>query len=59
MPLETFSILNSTILAYLDPGAGSMQFQVLVATILSAGFFLKTHLVHAKYQIGRFFRRDD
>jgi hypothetical protein len=59
MSLETFSALNTTILAYLDPGSGSMQFQILVATLLSAGFFVKVHLVNVKYRIGRFFKRGE
>ena len=28
--------------AYLDPGAGSMMLQVLLATVLSSAFFMKT-----------------
>jgi hypothetical protein len=28
--------------AYLDPGAGSMLLQVLLASFLSAGFFMKS-----------------
>ena len=38
------------ILAYIDPGTGSMVFQVLAAAILSAGFFfrgLRTAIVGA------------
>jgi hypothetical protein len=30
------------LLAYLDPGMGSMVFQVILASALSASFFLKT-----------------
>jgi hypothetical protein len=32
----------SSLLAYLDPGTGSMAFQILVASLLSTSFFLKT-----------------
>jgi hypothetical protein len=32
----------SHLLAYLDPGTGSMAFQILVASLLSTSFFLKT-----------------
>ncbi len=31
----------SCVLAYLDPGTGSMAFQILVASLLSTSFFLK------------------
>jgi hypothetical protein len=45
---ETFDIAQTMIqaapqlLGYLDPGMGSMVFQVLLASALSASFFLKT-----------------
>jgi hypothetical protein len=45
---QTFDIAQTMVLAtphllgYLDPGMGSMVFQVLLASALSASFFLKT-----------------
>ncbi len=33
---------SSSLWAYLDPGMGSMVFQVLVAGLLSSSFFLKS-----------------
>jgi hypothetical protein len=58
MLYETLSGLDTTtLLAYLDPGMGSMQLQIIVAGILSFGFFVKTSLVHAKHRIGRFWKR--
>ena len=36
-------------LAYIDPGAGSLLIQVIIATILAVPFFLRT-------QLGRLFR---
>jgi hypothetical protein len=33
---------STSLWAYLDPGTGSMVFQVLVAGLLSSMFFLKT-----------------
>jgi hypothetical protein len=42
--LEGFDAVASTsvVLGYLDPGTGSMAFQILVASLLSTSFFLKT-----------------
>jgi hypothetical protein len=37
-----------TVLAYLDPGTGSMVLQVLLAGLLSTSFFLKTWLRQAR-----------
>jgi hypothetical protein len=47
LSLETFDCARTTIqslsvLGYLDPGTGSMVFQVLVAGVLTTSFFLKT-----------------
>ncbi len=57
---ETLSALGGlNLLAYLDPGMGSMQLQILVAGLLSFGFFVKTHLVQVKYRIGRIWKRDN
>ncbi len=41
------------ILAYLDPGLGSMQFQVLLAALLGVTFFVKSSLVQARDFLGR------
>jgi hypothetical protein len=58
MLIETFSGLDATtFLAYLDPGLGSMQLQIIVAGLLSFGFFVKTHLVQVKYRIGRILKK--
>jgi hypothetical protein len=38
--LTAFSL--SSVFAYLDPGTGSMIFQILVAGFLSASFFLRS-----------------
>jgi hypothetical protein len=45
------------LLAYIDPGFGSMQFQILVASLLSASFFLKSYCLQARDLIGRFLKR--
>jgi hypothetical protein len=45
--------------AYLDPGLGSMQFQIVVAGLLSATFFVKSYVLQAKDLIGRLWKRAD
>ena len=48
MPVDTSAILLSSLMSiphvwsYLDPGAGSMMLQVLLAGMLSSAFFVKT-----------------
>jgi hypothetical protein len=60
MSMQMFAGLDSTtILAYLDPGLGSMQLQIIVAGLLSVGFFLKTSLVQAKHKIGQIWKKND
>jgi hypothetical protein len=55
---EAFSGLDATaFLAYLDPGMGSMQLQIIVAGLLSFGFFVKMHLVQVKHKLGRIWKR--
>ena len=49
----------SAMLAYLDPGLGSMQLQILVAAILSASFYLKSSFAQAKSVVGRFWKKKD
>ena len=39
------------ILLYIDPGAGSMVIQALLAGLLAAPFFLRTHLTAAIHRI--------
>jgi hypothetical protein len=45
------------VLAYLDPGFGSMQLQILVASLLSATFFVKSYCSQAKVLIGQFLKK--
>jgi hypothetical protein len=40
---------SSHVWGYLDPGTGSMLFQILVAGILSASFFLKSWVKSLRY----------
>jgi hypothetical protein len=47
LSFETFHCARTTfqslsVLGYLDPGTGSMVFQVLVAGLLTTSFFVKT-----------------
>lgn len=54
--VEMDTILNTTVavqaipglLAYLDPGTGSMVLQVLLAGLLSTSFFLKSWVRQAR-----------
>jgi hypothetical protein len=48
---------SSAILAYLDPGLGSMQLQIVVAALLSASFYLKSSYSQAKGVIGRIWKK--
>jgi hypothetical protein len=46
-----------TLLAYLDPGSGSLLLQVMIAGLLSSMFFLKSSLVVVRASLGRMFKR--
>ena len=61
--MMTFNLLvemNSiALLAYLDPGLGSMQLQIMIAALSSASFYLKSSFVQAKGLIGRIWKKKD
>ncbi len=46
-----------SLLAYLDPGLGSMQFQILLAALLSATFFVKSSCMQARVFLGRILKK--
>ncbi len=48
---------STTVLAYLDPGLGSMQLQIVVAALLSASFYLKSSYSQAKGMFGRLWKK--
>ena len=48
---------STTFLAYLDPGLGSMQLQIVVAALLSATFYLKSSYSQAKGVLGRIWKK--
>lgn len=54
MPLDaTSSVLSffsslPHVWAYLDPGAGSMMLQILLASVLSSAFFVKSWFRHVR-----------
>lgn len=54
MPIDATTTMVSSlgllpqIWAYLDPGAGSMMLQILLASMLSSAFFLKTWFRHVR-----------
>lgn len=45
------------VLAYLDPGSGSLLLQVLIAGMFSSLFFFKSSLVTVRTSVGRLFKR--
>jgi hypothetical protein len=45
------------LLAYIDPGAGSLFFQLLIASLMSASFFLRKYIFGAFNKLTGFFRR--
>lgn len=44
------------LLAYLDPGSGSLLLQVLIAGLLSSLFFLKSSYQTVRASVGRLFK---
>jgi len=44
------------VLAYLDPGTGSLLLQMLIAGLLSGMFFMKTSLVMVRASVTRLFK---
>lgn len=46
------------LLAYLDPGSGSLLLQVLIAGLLSSLFFLKSSLMMVRTRFSRVFKND-
>jgi len=43
--------LSNTLVAYLDPGSGSMLLQIVVAGLFSSIFFLKSSLGYLKNKL--------
>jgi hypothetical protein len=58
MAITIFSDAMPHLLAYLDPGSGSMLLQIALAGLLSGAFVLKSSLVTARERVTRFFRKD-
>ncbi len=44
------------LLAYLDPGSGSLLLQVLIAGLLSGMFFMKSYLGMVRASVTRLFK---
>jgi hypothetical protein len=57
MPIDTFMSTLSTLLyqtqvwAYLDPGSGSMMLQIMLASVLSSVFFMKSWFRHIRDEL--------
>lgn len=45
------------VLAYIDPGSGSLLLQVLIAGVFSSLFFFKSSLITVRTSVGRLFKR--
>jgi hypothetical protein len=50
--------IPTTLLAYLDPGSGSMLLQLLIASALSGMFLLKSYYVTIKGSVGRILNKN-
>jgi len=48
--------LVPSLLAYLDPGSGSLVLQVLIAGLLSSLFFLKSSYAAVRASVSRVFK---
>jgi len=46
-----------TLLAYLDPGSGSLLLQVMIAGLLSGMFFMRSSVVVIRESLGRLFKK--
>jgi hypothetical protein len=57
MPIDTTTSTLSSILsptqvwAYLDPGSGSMMLQIMLASVLSSVFFMKSWFRHIRDEL--------
>jgi hypothetical protein len=57
MPIDTAMSTLSTLLsqtqvwAYLDPGSGSMMLQIMLASVLSSVFFMKSWFRHIRDEL--------
>ena len=52
-------VLTSSAYAYIDPGAGSMMFQILIAFVVGTLFSLKLWFTKAKTFMKTFFNKND
>jgi hypothetical protein len=46
------------VLAYLDPGTGSLMLQMLIAGLLSGMFFMKSSMVTLRASMSRLFNKN-
>ena len=53
--MESFASTSITLLAYIDPGIGSMIFQVLIAGVVVAGFVIKIWWARIKSFVAKLF----
>ena len=51
--------MHSWLLAYIDPGAGSLIVQASIAAMLTIPYFLRRQIARAVRGVSRFFVRSD
>jgi hypothetical protein len=51
--MSVFLIVPQQAYAYIDPGSGSLIWQVVIAALLSGGFLIKTYWRRLKQLVGR------
>ena len=58
--MATYLIANQVplVLAYLDPGSGSLLLQIMIAGLLSSLFFVKSSLVTIRTRLSRAFKNN-
>jgi hypothetical protein len=56
--MKLFISASITLLAYIDPGVGSMIFQVLIAGFVVIGFIMKVFWARIKSFFAKLFRRN-
>ena len=57
--ISTLADQTPVLLAYLDPGSGSMMFQLLIAGLFSGAFFLKSSVAGVREKVNRLLKRGE
>lgn len=57
MTLTSIADATPSLLAYLDPGSGSMLLQIMIAGLFSGAFVLKSSFATVRGRVTRLFKR--